>query len=75
MEWQILVWGRLVDAAAGVLIVLTVGSLAARLCRQPARRPACRPDAPRRDGRPLPKDTEYINCRIWPFWHAVWWVI
>ena len=31
-------WGRLADAAAGGLIVLAVGSLAARLCRQPVRR-------------------------------------
>ena len=38
MEWQILAWGRLADAAAGGLIVLAVGSLAARLCRQPVRR-------------------------------------
>ena len=38
MEWQILAWGRLADAAAGGLIVLTVGSLAAWFCRQPVRR-------------------------------------
>ena len=38
MDWQILAWGRLADAAAGGLIVLAVGSLAARLCRQPVRR-------------------------------------
>ena len=33
-----LAWSRLADAAAGGLIVLAVGSLAARLCRQPVRR-------------------------------------
>ena len=38
MEWQILAWGRLANAAAGGLIVLAVGSLAAWLCRQPVRR-------------------------------------
>ena len=38
MDWQILAWGRLADAAAGGLIVLAAGSLAARLCRQPVRR-------------------------------------
>ena len=38
MEWQTFAWGRLADAAAGGLIVLAVGSLAARLCRQPVRR-------------------------------------
>ena len=38
MEWQTFVWGRLADAAAGGLIVLAVGGLAARLCRQPVRR-------------------------------------
>ena len=38
MGWQILAWGRPADAAAGGLIVLAVGSLAARLCRQPVRR-------------------------------------
>lgn len=38
MDWQILVWGRLADAAAGSLIVLALGSLAAGLCRQPVRR-------------------------------------
>ena len=38
MDWQILTWSRLADAAAGGLIVLAVGSLAARLCRQPVRR-------------------------------------
>ena len=38
MEWQILAWSRLADAAAGGLIVLAAGSLAARLCRQPVRR-------------------------------------
>jgi beta-lactamase regulating signal transducer with metallopeptidase domain len=38
MDWQILTWGRLENAAAGGLIVLAVGSLAVRLCRQPVRR-------------------------------------
>jgi protocatechuate 3,4-dioxygenase beta subunit len=38
MEWQILAWGRLADSAAGGLIVLAAGSLAAWLCRQPVRR-------------------------------------
>jgi beta-lactamase regulating signal transducer with metallopeptidase domain len=38
MDWQMLAWSRLADAAAGGLIVLTIGSLAARLCRQPVRR-------------------------------------
>src|SRR5438270_10574033 len=38
MEWQVLAWSRLADAAAGGLMVLAVGSLAARLCRQPVRR-------------------------------------
>ena len=38
MEWQVLAWVRMADAAAGGLIVLAVGSLAARLCRQPVRR-------------------------------------
>ena len=38
MEWQNLAWGRLPDSAVGGLIVLAVGSLAARLCRQPVRR-------------------------------------
>src|SRR3954451_11013856 len=38
MGWQIFAWGRLADAAAGGLIVLAAGSLAARLCRQPVRR-------------------------------------
>src|SRR6516165_1375502 len=38
MEWQILAWGRLLNAAAGGLMVLAVGSLAARTCRQPVRR-------------------------------------
>jgi hypothetical protein len=33
-----LAWNRLADAAAAGLIVLSVGSLAARLCRQPVRR-------------------------------------
>ena len=37
MDWQVLAWRRLADAAAGGLIVLAVGSLAA-LCRQPVRR-------------------------------------
>ena len=35
MNWQMLAWARLADAAAGSLIVMAVGSLAARLCRQP----------------------------------------
>ena len=38
MDWQVLTWTRLADAAAGGLIVLAAGSLAARLCRQPVRR-------------------------------------
>jgi beta-lactamase regulating signal transducer with metallopeptidase domain len=38
MDWQVLVGSRLADAAAGSLIVLAAGSLAARLCRQPVRR-------------------------------------
>jgi len=38
MEWQIFAWSRLADAAAGGLIVLAAGSLAARFCRQPVRR-------------------------------------
>src|SRR4051812_18230979 len=38
MGWTILASGRLADAAAGSLMVLAVGSLAARLCRQPVRR-------------------------------------
>jgi protocatechuate 3,4-dioxygenase beta subunit len=38
MDGQVLAWGRLADVAAGGLIVLAAGSLAARLCRQPARR-------------------------------------
>ena len=38
MDWQVLTWSRLADAAAGGLIVLAAGSLAARLCRQPVRR-------------------------------------
>ncbi len=38
MNWQMLAWARLADAAAGSLIVMAVGSLAARLCRQPVRR-------------------------------------
>ena len=38
MDWQMLAWSRLADAAAGGLIVLAIGSLAARLCRQPVRR-------------------------------------
>ena len=38
MDWQVLAWRRLADAAVGGLIVLAVGSLAARLCRQPVRR-------------------------------------
>ncbi|WP_165068024.1 M56 family metallopeptidase [Paludisphaera rhizosphaerae] len=38
MDWYSLVSGRLVDAAVGGLIVLVVGSLAARLSHQPVRR-------------------------------------
>jgi protocatechuate 3,4-dioxygenase beta subunit len=38
MGWQILAWVRPADVAAGVLIVLAAGSLAAFLCRQPVRR-------------------------------------
>jgi beta-lactamase regulating signal transducer with metallopeptidase domain len=38
MGSMILAWGRLADAAAGGLLVLAVGSLAAGLCRQPVRR-------------------------------------
>ncbi len=38
MDWQVLTQSRLADAAAGSLIVLAAGSLAARLCRQPVRR-------------------------------------
>ena len=38
MDWQVLTWSRLADAAAGGLIVLAAGSLAAWLCRQPVRR-------------------------------------
>ena len=38
MDWQVLDWSRLADAAVGGLIVLAAGSLAARLCRQPVRR-------------------------------------
>lgn len=38
MDWHLLVWSRLADAAAGGLIVLAAGSVAARLCRQPVRR-------------------------------------
>lgn len=38
MSAWVLAWGRLADAAAAGLIVLALGSLAARLCRQPARR-------------------------------------
>src|SRR3954447_21334395 len=38
MDWQVLTSSRLADAAAGGLIVLAAGSLAARLCRQPVRR-------------------------------------
>ena len=55
MDWQILAWIRLADAAAGGLIVLAVGSLAARLCRQPVRRARLVVLAlARRDGRSLP---------------------
>jgi beta-lactamase regulating signal transducer with metallopeptidase domain/protocatechuate 3,4-dioxygenase beta subunit len=38
MDWQVLTGSRLADAAAGGLIVLAAGSLAAWLCRQPVRR-------------------------------------
>ncbi len=38
MQWQIVAWSRLADAAVAGLIVLAVGSLAARLCWQPVRR-------------------------------------
>jgi beta-lactamase regulating signal transducer with metallopeptidase domain len=38
MDWQVLTWSRLADAAVGGLIVLVAGSLAARFCRQPVRR-------------------------------------
>ena len=38
MVLQIFAWARLADAAGGGLIVLAMGSLAARLCRQPVRR-------------------------------------
>ena len=38
MDWQVLTSSRLADAAAGGLIVLAAGSLAARFCRQPVRR-------------------------------------
>jgi hypothetical protein len=38
MDWQELTSSRLADAAAGGLIVLAAGSLAARFCRQPVRR-------------------------------------
>ncbi len=38
MDWQVLTWSRLADAAAGGLIVLAAGSVAARFCRQPVRR-------------------------------------
>src|SRR5262249_44184909 len=38
MGWQILAWVRPADVAAGGLIVLAAGSLAALLCRQPVRR-------------------------------------
>ena len=39
MDWQVLTGSRLADAAAGGLIVLAAGSLAARLCKQPVRAP------------------------------------
>ena len=55
MDWQVLTGSRLADAAAGGLIVLAAGSLAARLCRQPVRRARLdRADAPRRHGGPRP---------------------
>jgi hypothetical protein len=38
MDWQVLTGCRLADAAAGVLIVLAAGSLAAWICKQPVRR-------------------------------------
>jgi hypothetical protein len=38
MGWQEFAWSRLLNPAAGSLIVLTVGCLAARFCRQPVRR-------------------------------------
>ncbi len=38
MDWQVLTSSRLADTAAGGLIVLAAGSLAARFCRQPVRR-------------------------------------
>ncbi len=38
MDWQVLTGSRLADAAAGGLIVLAAGSVAAWLCRQPVRR-------------------------------------
>jgi beta-lactamase regulating signal transducer with metallopeptidase domain len=38
MAWQMVVVDALVRAAAGGLVILTVGSLAAALCRQPVRR-------------------------------------
>ena len=38
MAWHILAWRWLAHAAVGGLIILALGSLAARLCRQPVRR-------------------------------------
>jgi beta-lactamase regulating signal transducer with metallopeptidase domain len=38
MDWQVLTSSRLADGAAGGLIVLAAGSLAAWLCKQPVRR-------------------------------------
>jgi hypothetical protein len=38
MSWPIFDWVRLANLAAGGLMVLAVGSLAARFCRQPVRR-------------------------------------
>jgi beta-lactamase regulating signal transducer with metallopeptidase domain len=38
MNWQVFTGSRLADAAAGVLVVLAAGSLAAGLCKQPIRR-------------------------------------
>ena len=37
MQWHNFAWDRLADAAVGGLVVLALGSLAARLCRQPVR--------------------------------------
>ena len=38
MVWHILAWRWLANAAVGGLIVLALGGLAVRLCRQPVRR-------------------------------------